>query len=415
MSGGQPTSSVQRPFGTRFGRDQCGAVGPIFGVTAALLIVSVGVAIDYGRTLETRSVIQSALDSAAVAASAADVEDDSERSAVALQMFAANYPASSAQPSVTVNGTTVTVMARDTVPTALTSISGIESIEVSGSATATRVGGLPVCLLALNPTAPDAIYLTGSSRVDAPNCIVQANSAAADALHNQGSTMSTAAEFCAVGGFAGTNFSPQPTSGCRSVKDPYAGLPKPATAGCTYRNRQLLGGTFTASPGIYCGGLLVRNATVTFLPGVYVIKDGQLRINSQSTVIGQGVTFYFYGTGPQGTTLDISSQTVVDWSAPTSGLFAGLVFVQHPAASPGFENNIIGGADTRIVGAGYFPTQVLKIGGSGNFGARSAMMMFVADKIQLNGSAQLVLQADAAAAGMPDTMPRAYGGVRLSQ
>jgi hypothetical protein len=154
---------------------------------------------------------------------------------------------------------------------------------------------------------------------------------------------------------------------------------------------------------------------VTFSPGVYVIKDGQLRIEANSTVAGAGITFYFYGSGPQGTTLDISSQGVVDWSAPASGPYAGLVFVQHPAASPDFENNINGGADTRIIGAGYFPTQVLKVGGSGNFGVRSPMMTFVADKIYLHGSAHMTLQADAVAAGLPDTVSRAYAGVRLSQ
>jgi Flp pilus assembly protein TadG len=415
MSGDRSSPNVPRLFANRFGRDPSGTVAPIFGVTAALLIVSVGVTIDYGRTLKIRSEMQSALDNAVIAASAAAVEADSERAAVALQMFAANYSGHGVQPSVTVNGTTVTMTARDTVPTALTGIAGIESIDVSGGATAARRDGLPVCLLALNPTAPDAIHLVGSSQMTAQDCAVYANSAAADALHNQGTAVSTAAEFCAVGGFAGSNFSPLPTRGCRPVKDPYAGLPEPATAGCTYNNRRIVGGTVTASPGIYCGGLEVRNATVTFAPGVYVIKDGQLRINANSTAAGSGITFYFYGNGPQGATVDINSQTVVDWSAPTSGPYAGLVFVQHQEASPGFENNLNGGANTRIVGAGYFPTQVLRVGGSGNFGVNSPMMPFVADKIYLHGSAQMTLKVDAAAAGMPDTVPRAYGGVRLSE
>jgi Flp pilus assembly protein TadG len=415
MPGDRSSRSVQRQFASRFGGDQSGAVAPIFGLIAALLIMSVGVTIDYGRTLETRSVMQSALDSAAMAASSAEVEDDSGRSAVALQMFAANHSGSGTLPSVTVNGTTVTVMARETVPTALTSVAGIESIDVSASATAARVDGLPVCLLALNATAPDAIYLVGSSQMNAQNCVVYANSSAADALHNQGSGMSTAADFCAVGGFAGSNFSPRPTSGCRRIKDPYAGLPEPATAGCTHNNRRFVGGIVPASPGIYCGGLRITNATVSFSPGVYVIKDGQLRITGNSTVTGVGVTFYFYGSSPQGATLDIESQTVIDWSAPISGPYAGLVFVQHSAASPGFENNLNGGADTRIVGAGYFPTQVLKVGGSGNFGVLSPMMTFVADKIYLHGNAQMTLKVDAAAAGLPDTVPRAYGGVRLIQ
>ncbi|HZA02810.1 MAG TPA: hypothetical protein VE665_11085 [Hyphomicrobiaceae bacterium] len=410
MSADRASQSVHRRLANRFGHDHSGTVAPIFGLVAALLILSVGITIDYARTIEIQSLMQSALDSAAMAASAADVEDDDERRTVAAQMFAANYPGS-VQPSVTVNGTTVTVTARENVPTALTSVAGIERIEVSASASAARVDGLPVCLLALNPAAPDAIYLVGSSQMSAQNCVVHANSSAASALHNQGSAVSTAAEFCAVGGFAGSNFSPRPTSGCRPIEDPYASLPQPATTGCTYNNRQFAGGSFTASPGIYCGGLRVTNATVTFSPGVYVIKDGQLRINANSTVVGQGVTFYFYGTGPQGTTVDINSQTVIDWSAPTNGPYAGLVFIQHPAATPGFENNLNGGADTRIVGAGYFPTQIVKVGGDGNFGVTSPLMTFVADKIHLHGNGQMTLKVDVAAAAMP----RAYGGVRLSE
>jgi hypothetical protein len=55
------------------------------------------------------------------------------------------------------------------------------------------------------------------------------------------------------------------------------------------------------------------------------------------------------------------------------------------------------------------------VGGDGNFGVLTPLMTFVADKLHLHGNAQMMLKVDASSAGMPDTIPRAYGGVRLSQ
>src|SRR5919109_733076 len=92
MSADRASQSVHRRLANRFGHDHSGTVAPIFGLVAALLILSVGITIDYARTIEIQSLMQSALDSAAMAASAADVEDDDERRTVAAQMFAANYP-----------------------------------------------------------------------------------------------------------------------------------------------------------------------------------------------------------------------------------------------------------------------------------------------------------------------------------
>jgi hypothetical protein len=57
----------------------------------------------------------------------------------------------------------------------------------------------------------------------------------------------------------------------------------------------------------------------------------------------------------------------------------------------------------------------VKVGGDGNFGVTSPLMTFVADKIHLHGNGQMTLKVDVAAAAMPDTVPRAYGGVRLSE
>ena len=222
--------------------------------------------------------------------------------------------------------------------------------------------------------------------------------------------MSTADIFCSTGGYSGTSFSPLPKTKCRTVKDPYAGLPVPGVSGCDFTNMTISTGTVNLRPGIYCGGLHMRGGTVNFAPGVYVIKDGILKTNG-ADLYGTDITFYFYGDT---SVLQFNAGAKVELSAPKTGPYAGLIFVQDPDFGSGKVSRLNGHSDTKIVGVGYFPTQKVSVGGSGIFGVLSPFMAFVADELEFHGNGQIKVSMDATAAGYTMQGPREYLGSRLT-
>src|SRR6185295_7540678 len=105
------------------------------------------------------------------------------------------------------------------------------------------------------------------------------------ALHGNGTPTLSATEINIVGGynFGGGVLNPDPPStGVAQQPDPLANLPAPTVgAGCDYNNYSIGGNAvLTLNPGIYCGGIYVQNATVTFGAGTYILKGGGLRTQS---------------------------------------------------------------------------------------------------------------------------------------
>jgi hypothetical protein len=56
--------------------------------------------------------------------------------------------------------------------------------------------------------------------------------------------------------------------------------------------------TITLQPGVYCGGVQFSGkVTVTFAPGLFVIKDGLLQASGGTSFTGNGVSFFLTGAG----------------------------------------------------------------------------------------------------------------------
>jgi hypothetical protein len=381
-------------------------------VTLLPILFAAGAAVDYSQVSRIQSDLQDSLDAAVLATLITDKDTDAEKIAFGQSIFKANITNPCAPNAVIqIDGDTATASLSCSVPTTLLSLARINNIEVKASATAVMNERKPVCVLALNKNSTNSIHTWGSSaHIDAQDCVVHANSTSSSALRSTSGTKSKALGFCAVGSYTGSGFSPTPESDCRKVDDPYANLPKPNTNGCDHTNYKSSDND-VLNPGVYCGGMTIKSANLQINSGVYVLKDGPLIISTSDEVVGLGVTFYFYGNNSH---LNIKGNTKVDFTAPTSGVYEGMVFVQHPDADPGYENTINGGSSARIVGVGYFPTQTLSIGGSGTMGATSPFMMFVTDKLKFSGNGQLKLNMDKEAAGFSNlALPRGYNGVRL--
>jgi Flp pilus assembly protein TadG len=386
--------------------DRSGSVGVQFALTLVPFLVAAGGAVDYSRATQTRAHLQASVDAAAIHAAQAST-DFKDPAKVVQAMAPANVGA--ADVKVTVVDDFVTVVMRTQVKTAFAGVIGVTDLPIEVKAVAARgTKGPPVCVLALNASAPSAVEFAGNTTFSAKNCAVYSNSASASAITLQGSARADALAFCAVGGTSGP-LSPTPQTGCRSRLDPFRHLTKPVTTGCDYAGT---GSTTvnpntskTFSPGIYCGKLDIKG-TATLKPGVYVLKEG-LSISSQASVTGSGVTLYLTGSNA---TFTINGGGKIHLAAPTTGSHAGILIHQDSNASPGATNKINGTSDTILTGAIYAPTQVISLNGSGSFGQLSEFMPLIADKVAFSGNSVVETNLTVATA---QPMPTMSTDVRL--
>jgi hypothetical protein len=266
----------------------------------------------------------------------------------------------------------------------------LRSVTVRGRAvaavtTSTTGNGAPGCILSLT-----TITLDGNADVGAPTCSVYANGSGTGAISLTGNAELTASDVSVVGGITtsgnATVSNPQ-VKGATPVANPYASdtvAAAEAGSGTTCSSSDLTdggNGTFTLSPGVYCGGLtLTANAAVTLQPGIYIIQGGSLTISGNTTVTGTGVTFVLTGSG---STASITGNSKLNLSAPTGGPTAGLVFFGDPAntAAVSFSGN----GTLEINGAIYFPSQSVSF--EGNTSNASGCTQLVAFAITFTGNA----------------------------
>jgi hypothetical protein len=266
-------------------------------------------------------------------------------------------------------------------------------------------------VLALNKTATAAIDIGGSATFDARGCVLHANSSANSAIKVSGSAKVSAGGYCAVGTVTSYYaLTPASADKCRPMLDTYADLKAPDDTICRKNltnvsvspNQQK-----TLSPGVYCGGLSLKG-DVTLSPGLYIIKDGQLSMNSTGTISGTGVTFYLMGTNAG---FDLNGGAKLDLTPTTSGPYCGILLLQDRASNVGGTNKINGNATTMLKGAIYAPTQTIRLNGTGTFGQLSPFMPTIADTIVITGNA--TAKADATNIPLVAPLPHIEMAARL--
>lgn len=111
----------------------------IFGLMVVPVMLSIGAAIDYGRATQTRTSLQTAVDSAAIAAAAAMLNGGNPTQMAAnyvQQRFAYTGRTVTTTTTADANAGTVTVRAATTQPTAVMKLAHVDTLAVSASATA---------------------------------------------------------------------------------------------------------------------------------------------------------------------------------------------------------------------------------------------------------------------------------------
>ena len=238
------------------------------------------------------------------------------------------------------------------------------------------------CMLALDPTANQAINVSGSGAINAPNCYVVSDSSSSSSINMSGSASANVACLVAVGTVQTTsalteNKCTTPKIHSSSVADPYASVPEPTQPTVVRTVPSTSSSTnITLQPGYYNGDMNL-NGTVQFQPGLYYI-NGNFSIQGGANASGAGVTFYIVG----GHNVAISGGSTTNFTAPTSGPDAGIVYFGDRRTTHG-NNNFSGGSSASITGAVYFATQQISYTGGGNTGTGCTQL--IADTITISG------------------------------
>jgi hypothetical protein len=209
---------------------------------------------------------------------------------------------------------------------------GADAISFGVQSAARKGQSEPICLLALNAKEQGAVDLNGTVDVST-NCPAQANSSDGSAVRQVGNAKMNTSLFGIAGGYPGSNFSPKPMTGSERVSDPLANVPFPPIGPCVdldalgIKNNRIQQETRTLSPGTYCGGLnITSQSTIKLEPGVYIFKDGELKI-SGSVVTGSEVMLAFAGKGAK---FWMTGGAVMKVTSPTSGTYMNMQFMELP-------------------------------------------------------------------------------------
>ena len=404
--------------------DRRGTMAPLFGLLTLPLLAISGLAIDYGSVIRIRAEMQELADAAAIAGARLPATANENRYLAATAMYEgsrATTDIGELQSQITATNAGVRVELTHSYRTVMLNLFGVNEwpLEIASNARSQIENGGVACLLALNPTTDDGLHLQGINKTSSENCWTWVNSSSPSAINAVGASLGTAQGFCTVGGVDGGNhFAPSPYTGCEPMSDPFAAkfaANYPASDVCDHSNVSLKSGTFVLEPGVYCGDTVLKpQADVTFLPGVYVFKDGYLEVQGGASARGEDVTFFFDGDE---TRLVIRGGGDIDLKAPSEGPYAGFVLIDRETSSSFSvrETVIQGGGRIKLVGVLYAPGWRINISGNGELNEESHYFAMVADHFYMEGNGQLHVRSDFAEAGLPGVMPRIKSGPVLTE
>ena len=382
-----------------------GQVMILICVGIVALVGMIAIVADFSFMQHQRNKMQTAADSAAMAASEelsygdfvkagkADASTNGYTDGTGGITVAINNPPSTGPNSS--NSGYVEAVVSGSEPTYLLRVLGVNSMTVSARAVAYEGNG-PSCIYVLNPSASAAFSASGTVNVQS-GCGLMVNSSASNGLSANGNVTVKAPSIGVVGNYSttgGASFTPTPKTGIIAATDPLSSVPAPTVGSCAHTNYKLTGTTgssgspFQIYAGTYCGGITVNgNAWLHFNSGTYVLAGGGMSISSNTVMSGTGVTFYnTTGNGGYGG-ISINANSTVNVSAPTTGPLAGILFFQDRSIpTTGAASTLSGNSTSTFDGALYFPTTALTFNGNSSSNGYSIV---VANKLTLVGNSSL--------------------------
>lgn len=266
-----------------------------------------------------------------------------------------------------------------------------------------------MCVMALGTSG--RLSVGEGVTVGLTNCDLYNNSHKAGSTELVGGASLSARNIFLTGGYALAPGTLMTASGALAtqtspVSDPYIDLTAPGYSGCM-KTRFVLdaGQTERASPGVYCGGILVAGgAVLDFAPGTYILDEGNFEVGENATVKGRDVTIILtsrnrsnYGV------VDFHRGATIELSAPASGSEVGApgIALWVDAMAPAAANTLDGGGAQIIDGAVYLPSQDVSFSGGSPSGMRCSQLIVLT--VSFTGNAYF--RHDCAGAGISDPIP----------
>lgn len=409
--------------------DRHGGVATAFALFTPVLVLAAGVAIDYGMFTIQQHQLQDTADQAALGAAkeytvpgASDTNPQARLETLVnayVASFASKIP-NSAPPSVQVtlpSTSSVKVVLTQKAVGYFTTALGIGEPTLSAQATATVVGATHICVLGLNETQIGVVALTLNAHLTAQGCAVYSNSKSSNGMYSMQNALIKADLICTAGGKTGGkgNYEPDVMLDCPELPDPLAGRNPDPVGNCTYNNTVIDSMTTTLSPGVYCGGLIIKGtAAVKLNPGVYVIKNGPFWVLNTASLDGQNVAFHLMGWA---TSLAFAQDSSIDLTAPKTGALAGiLMFEDRNSHSFGLHTITSENAHV-LLGTIYLPYSTFFVDANQPVADKSAYTAIIANRVVLDAGPNLVLNANYASTDVPvpDGIQKLGQSVRLSE
>ena len=385
-----------------FLRDARGGTAVIFALGAPALALLACGAIDLAGVNSDRTAMQDAADATALAMA----KQLGVATATGITARAKDYALGELPQIATKDGVTVTTTISADNSSVTVAIDGNRGSffgnllppggwSLHAQATASTLGELPLCVLSSGTTGVSNLLVQNSSVLTANKCLVQSNqNITADGGANLTAGLAQAS------GTASGPITPAPQSGAPNIADPFASLsiPPPPPLGC------VLGGVLDltqvlliVSPGTHCGTITVgQGQTMELLPGTHYFKGGALTIKDNAILKGSNVVLIF----DQDASFNFTDTSQIDLTGAQNGNYAGFVI----ATTRNNANTFTISSDSarRLEGAIYIPSATLQVTGTGNQVAdQSAWTVVVAQGLQLQGSPNLVINANYAGSNVP--------------
>lgn len=448
-----------------FIKNERGSIVLIFALVMPVLLGITGAAIDYGTLVKYKSDLTNAADSAVIAV-VADMRvsnsTDERIFSVARGMIAFNIAQKSDELPIGLKveklyrtnpiinnsirepfGAVITLTR--TVKTWFALVHGTSQIEISAVSSAELRGSVKVCVVGLDTSGSDIIFLKDNAKIEAATCSVYTNSTNPSSMRSEGKALIVSGRTCTAGGYAGSifNYNPSPSTDCPRVIDPLADRRAPSVGGCDYNNLRLIGVTRILSPGTYCGGLVVdKGAQVTLTPGNYIIKDGPLIVGPggfTTTTKGNGemddecgddercttttrtnigylrgtnVGFYFTGTVKADASgvvrpMRLMKDSVVEITAPKIGDLAGLLFFEDRDALVDRQFEVMSDSARRLVGTIYLSRGTFVVSANQTVADQSEYTAVVVKRLALSQAPRLVINTNYNGTDVP--VPKGLG------
>lgn len=361
--------------------DRRGNVLLIAGAALPLVVGAAGLATDTIQWAVWKRELQRAADSAAFAGVYATAQSANVNAAVAADLSNNNktgialksgYP-QIAYPTVSTYTNAVQVTLAIQKQLGFSSMFLSTAPTIITSATAAMVDDGQYCLVALKKSGGPAITMGGSSSANM-GCGAISNANANPAVSVNGASYTFTAPVV-----AGVGTLPSSITGVTTLQphhvampDPYAGKFSTDISSMTC-NKQVNGGNTSLTPGCYKSFKFTGNSTYSLAAGTYFLDSTDFDVAGGVTVTGSGVTIILTGTTPG--RIKTNGNSTVQLSAPTSGTYKNMLFIQSSNATADNSNEINGSNTSSYDGAIYFPKGNITFTGSSGNMTKCAMVV----------------------------------------